>query len=173
MHSAQLGLHTVYATSPRSNGRPRMVQALRVRAHAVGHKRVARLMREEGLRGKAKGRFKPRITGSRHLRPVAATGLLARLPCTARCRRGSATSLTCQPGKAGCTWPRSSTCAPARFSVTAWPSACSTTWCSRPCSMPARFTRPLTGRCSTPTAAASTLAVISAKRWSRTAWFRA
>jgi transposase InsO family protein len=39
--------------------------------HAVGHKRVARLMREEGLRGKAKGRAKPRTTDSSHARPVA------------------------------------------------------------------------------------------------------
>jgi transposase InsO family protein len=37
----------------------------------VGPKRVARLMREEGLRGKIKGRFTPRTTDSRHGRPVA------------------------------------------------------------------------------------------------------
>lgn len=64
-------LHTVHAGSRRTYGRPRMVKALRACAHAVGHKRVARLMREEGLRGKAKGRFTPRTTHSRHGRPVA------------------------------------------------------------------------------------------------------
>jgi transposase InsO family protein len=31
----------------------------------------ARLMREDGLRGKTKGRFTPRTTDSRHGRPVA------------------------------------------------------------------------------------------------------
>lgn len=64
-------LHTIHAGSRRTYGRPRMVKALRARAHAVGHKRVARLMREEGLSGKAKGRFTPRTTDSQHARPMA------------------------------------------------------------------------------------------------------
>lgn len=64
-------LHTIHAGSRRTYGRPRMVKALRACAHAVGHKRVARLIREEGLRGKAKGRFTPRTTDSQHARPVA------------------------------------------------------------------------------------------------------
>lgn len=64
-------LHTIHAGSRRTYGRPRMVKALRACAHTVGHKRVARLMREEGLRGKAKGRFTPRTTDSQHARPVA------------------------------------------------------------------------------------------------------
>lgn len=64
-------LHTIHADSRCTYGRPRLVQALRACAHAVGHKRVARLMREEGLRGKAKGRFTPRTTDSGHGRPVA------------------------------------------------------------------------------------------------------
>jgi putative transposase len=64
-------LHTIHAGSRRTYGRPRMVKALRACAHVVGHKRVARLMREEGLRGKIKSRFKPRTTDSRHAHPVA------------------------------------------------------------------------------------------------------
>ena len=64
-------LHTIHAGSRRTYGRPRMVKALRACAHGVGHKRVARLMREEGLRGRTKGRFKPRTTDSRHAHPVA------------------------------------------------------------------------------------------------------
>lgn len=64
-------LHTIHAGSRRTYGRPRMVKALRACTHAVGHKRVARLMHEEGLRGKIKGRFKPRTTDSRHAQPVA------------------------------------------------------------------------------------------------------
>ena len=64
-------LHAIHAGSRRTYGRPRMVKALRACARMVGHKRVARLMREEGLRGKTKGRFKPRTTDSRHAHPVA------------------------------------------------------------------------------------------------------
>lgn len=64
-------LHTIHVGSRRTYGRPRMVRALRACTHAVGHKRVARLMREEGLRGKVKGGFKPATTDSRHTRSVA------------------------------------------------------------------------------------------------------
>jgi len=68
-------LRTIYEGSRRTYGRPRMVKALRTRAHSVGPKRVARLMREEGLRGRVKGRFKPRTTDSRHGHPIAANVL--------------------------------------------------------------------------------------------------
>lgn len=63
-------LCTIHADSRGTYGRPRLVRALRARAHAVSHKRVARLMREAGLRGKVKGRFTPRTTDSQHRRPV-------------------------------------------------------------------------------------------------------
>ena len=52
-------------------GRSRLVADLRELGHVVGPKRVARLMRQEGLRGKSKGRVRPRTTDSRHDRPVA------------------------------------------------------------------------------------------------------
>lgn len=68
-------LRSIHAASRGTYGRPRMVRALRTRAHTVGHKRVARLMREEGLRGKTKGGFTPRTTDSRHGRPVAGNRL--------------------------------------------------------------------------------------------------
>jgi len=65
-------LHTLHAGSRGTYGRPRLVRALRACGHAVGSKRVARLMREEGLRGRCKGRsFNPRTTDSRQARPVA------------------------------------------------------------------------------------------------------
>ena len=64
-------LHTIHAASRRTYGRPRMVKALCAGAHSVGHKRVSRLMREENLRGKSKGRFAPCTTDSKHDRPVA------------------------------------------------------------------------------------------------------
>jgi transposase InsO family protein len=68
-------LRTVHRSSRNTYGRPRMVKALRACAHAVGPKRVARLMREEGLRGACKGGFKPSTTDSQHSRPVAANVL--------------------------------------------------------------------------------------------------
>lgn len=64
-------LRTAHADGRGAYGRPRLVRALRTQGHAIGHKRVARLMREESLRGKAKGRFRPCTTDSRHDRPVA------------------------------------------------------------------------------------------------------
>lgn len=70
-------LKRCHAESRGLYGRPRLVTDLRELGHAVGPKRVTRLMREEGLRGKAKGRTKPRTTDSGHRRPVA-ENLLAR-----------------------------------------------------------------------------------------------
>src|SRR5690606_3953764 len=68
-------LRATHAGSRGTYARPRMVRALRACAHTVGHKRVARLMREEWLRGKTKGRFTSRTTDSRHGRPVAGNRL--------------------------------------------------------------------------------------------------
>lgn len=44
---------------------------MRARGHQINAKRVVRLIREEGLRGRSKGRGKPRTTDSRHGQPVA------------------------------------------------------------------------------------------------------
>lgn len=71
----RIELRSLHMDSRGTYGRPRLVQALRARAHRVGHKRLARLMRQEGLRGKVKGRFKPRTIDSRHGRPVAGNHL--------------------------------------------------------------------------------------------------
>lgn len=70
-------LKRCHAESRGTYGRPRLVTDLRELGHAIGPKRVTRLMREEGLRGKAKGRTKPRTTDSGHTRPLA-ENLLAR-----------------------------------------------------------------------------------------------
>jgi len=65
-------LRRCHQASRGTYGRPRLVKDLRELGHAVGPKRVVRLMREEGLRGRSKGRVKPRTTDSGHARPVAA-----------------------------------------------------------------------------------------------------
>lgn len=93
-------LRRCHRASRGTYGRPRLVKDLRDLGHTVGPKRVGRLMREEGLRGKAKGRVKPRTTDSGHARPVAANRLARRLGLAARWPRGSATSRTSKRAKA-------------------------------------------------------------------------
>ena len=53
-----------------SYGSPRIHQDLKADGHKVGRKRVARLMREAGIRGKTKRKFKT-TTNSNHKRPKA------------------------------------------------------------------------------------------------------
>ena len=60
-HAESRGLH----------GRSRLVTDLRELSHPVGPKRVTRPIREEGLRGRTKGRARPRAMDSGHARPVA------------------------------------------------------------------------------------------------------
>jgi transposase InsO family protein len=75
---AQLAV-TIAAVHQRSRkvyGSPRVHEELKARGVRVGRKRVARLMREKGLEGRRKRRFK-RTTDSKHNGPIA-PNLLAR-----------------------------------------------------------------------------------------------
>ncbi|MEI4516518.1 MULTISPECIES: IS3 family transposase [unclassified Stenotrophomonas] len=63
-------LRAIHAASKRSYGRHRLVRALRDRNHHIGHKRVARLMAEERIQGKTKGRWRRNASaGSATLAP--------------------------------------------------------------------------------------------------------
>ena len=73
----RIALRSAYAASRNTYGRPRLVAALRQKSHAVGHKRVRRLMQEERIQGKSKGGFRPCTTDSHHQLP-AASNVLAR-----------------------------------------------------------------------------------------------
>ena len=53
-----------------SYGSPRIHKDLKADGHSVGRKRVARLMKEAGIRGKTKRKFKT-TTNSKHKRPKA------------------------------------------------------------------------------------------------------
>lgn len=64
-------------------GSPRVYRELVEAGVACGRHRVARLMRQEGLRGAQKRRFRPRTTDSRHNRPVHPNRLADR-PTAAR-----------------------------------------------------------------------------------------
>ena len=70
-------LRQAHAQSRGTYGRKRLTRVLREGAKVINHKRVARLMREEGLRGKSKGRFRRAFaTGpGGHRRHVADNGL--------------------------------------------------------------------------------------------------
>lgn len=70
-HAVREDLRAIHAQSRRTYGRPRLVRALRGRNHAVGPKRVARLMAEEGLRGRVKGWQRPRNAPRRDAPPPA------------------------------------------------------------------------------------------------------
>ncbi len=67
----------IYAEKRGRYGSPRVHDELHDRGRRVGRKRVARLMRERGLRARGGRRRRPRTTDSRHGLPVAAN-LLAR-----------------------------------------------------------------------------------------------
>ncbi len=67
-------IRAVHAASDKRYGSPRIHAELKADDHRVGRKRVARLMREEGLEGQRKRRFRV-TTDSRHSLPVAANAL--------------------------------------------------------------------------------------------------
>jgi transposase InsO family protein len=63
-------IRAAHAASGKRYGSPRIHAELKAEAHQVGRKRVARLMREEGLEGQRKRRFRV-TTDSKHSLPVA------------------------------------------------------------------------------------------------------
>ncbi len=65
-----LEIAAAHAESRRTYGSPRILRDLRAQGHRVSRKRVARLMRAQGLRGRRRCR-QPRTTDSRHPWPVA------------------------------------------------------------------------------------------------------
>lgn len=72
-------LRAAFATSRQTYGYPRMTVELRAQGEAVSKGRVARLMREEGLQGRQRRRYRPRTTLSEHAGPIAPN--LATTPC--------------------------------------------------------------------------------------------
>jgi transposase InsO family protein len=64
-----------HSTSRRTYGSPRILRDLREEGHRVSRKRVARLMRELGLEGRRKRRFRA-TTDSQHRFPVAPNVLM-------------------------------------------------------------------------------------------------
>jgi len=99
-------IRAIHAASDGQYGVPRVLVELRAQGHAVGRKRVARLMKR-GVTG-APPRWCRRPRRSRRHRRfrIWSTGTSARRRPTCS---GSVTSRTSARGRAGCIWPPSST----------------------------------------------------------------
>ena len=61
----------IHAASRRTYGTPRVVDELRSRGRRHGRRRIARIMRSQGLSGRQKGRYRVRTTDSNHDHPIA------------------------------------------------------------------------------------------------------
>lgn len=81
-------------------GSPRITHGLRQQGHAVNHKRVERLMRQQGLRARSRPRGKPRTTDSRHASPIA-PNVLGERPAPVRCDEVWVTDITYLPTTEG------------------------------------------------------------------------
>jgi putative transposase len=73
----------LFQASRESYGSPRLTAALRQAGQACNHKRVERLMRQQGLKGRLRRRYRVVTTDSRHDQPIAPNRLTEAPPCTA------------------------------------------------------------------------------------------
>ena len=103
----------VHAASLQTYGSPRVSAALRAEGTPAGRGRVARLMREAGLQGRQRRRYRVRTTDSNHDQPVAPNRLAQAPAPPGPTKSGRPISPMWIPMKAGCTWPGCSTYAAA------------------------------------------------------------
>ncbi len=90
----------VFRQSREAYGSPRVTIELRAQGERVGRHRVARLMRQDGLRGRQKRRYRVRTTDSRHSHPIA-PNRLATLPAPTKPNQVWVTDLTYVPTDEG------------------------------------------------------------------------
>ena len=76
-------INTIHERSRRTYGSPRIHRELRAGGWRCGRQRVARLMREAGLRARTRRRWRPATTNSKHLYAVADNVLQRRFSITA------------------------------------------------------------------------------------------
>jgi putative transposase len=70
-HSLAQEIGRIHARSRKTYGAPRIERELRKRGRRHGRNRVARLMREQGLCARQKGRYRVQTTDSNHDQPIA------------------------------------------------------------------------------------------------------
>jgi putative transposase len=128
-------VRSAFALSNGTYGSPRMTRELRDGGLTVGRRRIARLMRENGLGARQKRRFK-RTTDSHHAWPVAPNLLDQDFTATGPDKKWGADISYCGPAKAGCTSPLSSTCSPAGSSAGQQATGWIGTWLSPLCAKP-------------------------------------
>lgn len=73
----------IHAQSHQTYGSPRILEELRKQGCRHGRNRIARLMREAGLAGRQKGRYRVQTTDSRHDEPMAPNHLATAPKATA------------------------------------------------------------------------------------------
>ena len=93
-------IRAVHADNRRVYGSPRICKAMNDEGHQISVNTVARIMRDEGIRAKAKRAFVPRTTDSCHDHPVA-PNLLDRQFDADRCDRKWAADITYVPTDEG------------------------------------------------------------------------
>ena len=71
-------IHRVHREKKGRYGSPRVTEQLRREGHRCNHKRVERLMRQQGLKGCSSGKRRVRTTNSEHDQPIAPNLLLGR-----------------------------------------------------------------------------------------------
>lgn len=72
-------IRRIHKESDENYGSPRITSELKNKGYSCGHNRVARIMKELGIKGALKRRFRPRTTDSRHALPVS-PNLLKEIP---------------------------------------------------------------------------------------------
>ena len=94
----------VFHTQRGRYGSPRITHELRRTGRTCNHKRVERLMREEGLKARGSKRRKVRTTQSDHDHPIAPNLLLNRPARSKQMKFGWRTSPMCPRVKGGFLW---------------------------------------------------------------------
>jgi putative transposase len=78
-----VAVRRIFTESRQTYGSPRVTAALRQAGQVCNHKRVERLMRQAGLSGRSRKRFRVQTTDSQHELPIAPNRLSPAPPCTA------------------------------------------------------------------------------------------
>lgn len=105
-----------YKLSLQTYGRPRMVEELRDMGFVVGHRRVGRLMRDNGIRAVRTRKYKA-TTNSHHNYGIAPNLLGRKFTAPGPIRNSRLISATSGHAKAGYIWPLSWTCIPGALSA--------------------------------------------------------